>query len=962
MADNNPGLDDSRYEIEDNGFSTYLPLDTSLESDRDLNTTLNDTRNLRKCLGDTFAQMDSSHKTSSKVVVVPSKVEVSKKKTPLGEVVSKDNRKAGPCTQSVAKKTTNFEEIGEQNAITVNETITEEEEFEFSVCLRIRPCNGPSTIEVLPKGDDKTRSSRQIRTHAPQTSNAFKVARSGSVQVVKEFDFASVFGPETTQHGVYRQTVQPYIRGLFEGQSALVFCYGITNAGKTYTVTGPEQALQISGASTSWGLVPRAMQEIVDICQNRHSKDTTLHLSYYEIYNERVYDLLHDKSKFPSNGAVSLKMISHRRVGSVSGGLDLISQARKNRHSGTNCINAESSRSHAICQLRVCNKATDREADLWIVDLAGSERTKRTGGARLQEATAINQSLMSLNRCLTTLRLRTTSNDVVIPWRESKLTQLFAAHWTGPRAKRTTMLVNVNPSAVDFDETQHVLSYAAVARDVKLESKVPPATALPKTVEYGLDGRRKLAKVISKVVSKLSPKRSRNNTNQKRKMPVEDGLKNNEKQKYGYQPVTRHASKRIKPNQEASVRVESGESRQLSSLKMELSVAQADASHSKNRCRELQIELESIETSVRDEVAEEMSTQMHAMRREYDRIISGLRARLLESSGDSSEEKQLELERANKKIEQLRDQVEECEAEMQRMQVDHQSEQQRLLEENSQLRHQLEQAAANGDGSVGPSDEEESIEHTDEEREQPEEGKHKDLVRDDNKGQQDRPSVATDPTEDIHSETDGLKSRSTSVQMNVLLDNLPTSVHQPLTTNEADSADDSSLSISQQGSPTDNSMCVAAEEEASNEQVSEESDIESDVEETPEEANTDMEDSFAADEAVEMEERDPVLDDDENQEEPTRRTRRASTRIQALKKPCSKEALVQESRKVFGSILNTSYAVPEDTSLEAGFMRPKSTKPKFDPATGLFQRPKGRKPTGAEDWDKKRGAWRMSMV
>ena len=171
---------------------------------------------------------------------------------------------------------------------------------------------------------------------------------------------------------------------------------------------------------------------------------------------------------------------------SASQGIKLANIAKAKRHTSSNNINNDSSRSHCVCQLELTvipkrasmttNEKKMRSTNLWIVDLAGIERSKRTGSvyrsARQKEAAIINASLMNLMRCLQQMSDNQLSEaNGVIPFRESKLTHLFMNHLVGTSASQTSMIVNINPAAADYDETQHVLSYATVARTVKISTQ-----------------------------------------------------------------------------------------------------------------------------------------------------------------------------------------------------------------------------------------------------------------------------------------------------------------------------------------------------------------------------------------------------------------------------------------------------------------------------------------------------------
>lgn len=374
----------------------------------------------------------------------------------------------------------------------------------ISVFLRLRPSTDSShTIQIIApeSGDCPT----HIRTIAPELSNAAKFMRGGgSCGLSKEYEFTTVLSETATQRQLYEQTVQPVLPGLVQGESALVFCYGITNAGKTYTVTGPEESLQQQHAPEH-GLVPRAVTELVQTCSQADGHQ--VFLSYFEVYNEQIYDLLAAPQPLGKNRnmlldtTTTVQAVTRHLLTSVEQSMSLVRTSLKARRSALNCINQSSSRSHAVCKLTVTASLNgaihNKSADLWIVDLAGSERAKRTGGMRWQEAASINKSLMTLNRCLMALRSSgssTSQQQQHPPYRESKLTQLFGALWTVNSTARTLMIVNVNPAATDFDETQHVLAYASDAKTINLESATVDGS---KPAQYGYNGRRVLQTTVA---------------------------------------------------------------------------------------------------------------------------------------------------------------------------------------------------------------------------------------------------------------------------------------------------------------------------------------------------------------------------------------------------------------------------------------------------------------------------------
>ena len=239
-------------------------------------------------------------------------------------------------------------------------------------------------------------------------------------------------------------------------------------------------------------------------------------ISCIEIYNNYIYDLLDDSPaavdsnnqnaasssaaannansngggesmkeskslKEDARGCMYIKDVNEIEVKSTEEALDLMHRAQKRRVVASTDLNAESSRSHTIFTIRVVQSAYDPSkhnagdaasvhaknkhnlhvSQLSLVDLAGSERTKRTKntGSRLREAGSINSSLMALRNCMEALRDNVTlGSRKMVPYRDSKLTLLFKNYFEGHG--KIKMILCINPSAVEFDETivRHSLS------------------------------------------------------------------------------------------------------------------------------------------------------------------------------------------------------------------------------------------------------------------------------------------------------------------------------------------------------------------------------------------------------------------------------------------------------------------------------------------------------------------------
>ena len=285
------------------------------------------------------------------------------------------------------------------------------------------------------------------------------------------FGFDRVFDENTTQAEVYEATTRNLLDSVLDGYNATVFAYGATGCGKTHTITGTVQAP---------GVIFLTMQELFErIAERQDEKVTEVSLSYLEIYNETIRDLLVPGGskqglmlREDANQAVSVAGLSSHHPQNVQEVMDMIVRGNEYRTMSPTEANATSSRSHAVLQINVSQK--DRNADihephtmatLSIIDLAGSERASATKnrGERLQEGANINKSLLALGSCINALCDPRKKNH--IPYRNSKLTRLLKFSLGGNC--KTVMIVCVSPSSQHFDETQNTLRYANRAKNIQ---------------------------------------------------------------------------------------------------------------------------------------------------------------------------------------------------------------------------------------------------------------------------------------------------------------------------------------------------------------------------------------------------------------------------------------------------------------------------------------------------------------
>ncbi|KAI8826977.1 P-loop containing nucleoside triphosphate hydrolase protein, partial [Fimicolochytrium jonesii] len=303
-------------------------------------------------------------------------------------------------------------------------------------------------------------------------------ASSSSAQA-KSFTFDHVFDTESRQEQVYGECVQPLVERFLEGFNATVLAYGQTGSGKTYSMgTGMETA----GENFDQGIVPRAIYFLFDKLAAEQARlgdgfQYEVLVSFLELYNEELVDLLNPRSK-DGNSGLSIREDSSGRivwygvrevpVNSPEGLLEALAKGSLCRSTGSTDMNASSSRSHAIFSVILRQQRKSLVSKFHFVDLAGSERLKRTNaeGDRKKEGISINQGLLALGNVISALGddTRRSANQHV-PYRDSKLTRMLQDSLGGN--SQTLMLACVSPSSSNYAETLNTLNYANRARNIK---------------------------------------------------------------------------------------------------------------------------------------------------------------------------------------------------------------------------------------------------------------------------------------------------------------------------------------------------------------------------------------------------------------------------------------------------------------------------------------------------------------
>ncbi|NXW63217.1 KIF4 protein, partial [Eurystomus gularis] len=303
----------------------------------------------------------------------------------------------------------------------------------------------------------------------------------GEPQVVvgndKSFTYDYVFDPSVEQEEVFNTAVAPLIRGIFKGYNATVLAYGQTGSGKTYSMGGTYTANQEHEPSV--GVIPRVIKLLFKEKEQRQDWEFVLKVSYLEIYNEDILDLLcpsRERSsqisirEDPKEG-IKIVGLTERNVSCAQDTVCCLEQGNNSRTVASTAMNSQSSRSHAIftiCidQKKKNDKNSSFHSKLHLVDLAGSERQKKTKaeGDRLKEGININRGLLCLGNVISALGDENKKSGFV-PYRDSKLTRLLQDSLGGN--SHTLMIACVSPADSNLEETLNTLRYADRARKIK---------------------------------------------------------------------------------------------------------------------------------------------------------------------------------------------------------------------------------------------------------------------------------------------------------------------------------------------------------------------------------------------------------------------------------------------------------------------------------------------------------------
>ncbi|XP_053688773.1 kinesin-like protein subito [Sabethes cyaneus] len=444
--------------------------------------------------------------------------------------------------------------------VNLEELLTHDSECSSTRSSSLSHIDSPASLEHDEAAAETSKDSETVRVYLrmrpcsknnPYSTheNMLVVKNVDEYSPERQYMFTDIFNGHLSQAEVYDRCIKSAIRNITGDRGATFLTYGTSASGKTYTLLG---------TNNNPGIIPRAIEQIfveqasnisphpsfrIDrtsisfldddtVCEElkkvkcmksmlqntetchplmkskirrehtfQPKKDPDVRVfiwvSFVEIYNENVYDLLAFDSIFTkrkpmkvlsNEGNAYIKDLSCIFAGSSEDALSILEFGLQSATYGSTEVNSNSSRSHSIFSITVVSYSLATQHVSYSVykfcDLAGSERLKKTGnhGERLKEAQKINTSLLVLGRCLETVHKNQKNKKLaeLVPVRESKLTMLIQSALLG--REKLTMIVNLFPTEESYDENLNVLNFSSIAKQIVLQKR--PTQKNNRTTRY----------------------------------------------------------------------------------------------------------------------------------------------------------------------------------------------------------------------------------------------------------------------------------------------------------------------------------------------------------------------------------------------------------------------------------------------------------------------------------------------
>eukprot|EP00924_Labyrinthula_sp_SR-Ha-C_P005529 snap_masked-scaffold_68-processed-gene-0.49-mRNA-1 protein AED:0.36 eAED:0.41 QI:0/-1/0/1/-1/1/1/0/1299 len=405
------------------------------------------------------------------------------------------------------------QETSSETISTLNSTAMEEN---ISVCIRLRPYKSEDDIPSPWETSDATLSLRNVPGQ-------------------NSYEFDKVFKESVKTKEVYDVAARGVVSSVFKGMNGTIFAYGQTGAGKSYTMHGDGEKI---------GIMDYAVHQIHEEISQRENCDFLIKVSFIEIYNDKINDLLNPKGKnlgirMDGSNGFKVDSLTEENVSAVSDIIHIHRRGEQNRHVSETNMNTHSSRSHSVLKIHIMMKEKEVEIDdshstprkgakkkqlksgsgsslercahennskgdsfagvrvaqLTLVDLAGSERQKsaKTKGKTLSEGIKINNSLSVLSKVISQI----SKGESFVSYRDNPLTQVLKKSLGGN--SRTTLICCLRQDPEWIDESKSTVYFGQTAKTVRNTVKVN--TVMSEKVE--LLQLRKLVKLLTSENSKL---------------------------------------------------------------------------------------------------------------------------------------------------------------------------------------------------------------------------------------------------------------------------------------------------------------------------------------------------------------------------------------------------------------------------------------------------------------------------
>ena len=348
------------------------------------------------------------------------------------------------------------------------------------IAIRLRPLL-PDEKKISDIKTISTYENSTLRLLMPVNFNPYEKTNYINFENVKikqyKYNFDYAFNENTTQEEIYNLTAKNFISNILNGFNSTIITYGGTGTGKTYTMIG-------NGKEP--GIIIRIINDLFHEFQNENLDSLyQIQMSYFEIYNEIIYDLLNKNNTIeilndPKKGFI-ISGISKKKINNSIEGYKILIQGNRNRKEGKNSFNKNSSRSHVILKIQIVKKflnnfininntlinyAEQSEfGELILVDLAGAEKDKKF--TKNSEGYYINKSLFVLSNCMNSLVNMKNTN--FIHWRDSKLTKILKKYLSGN--SKIVMIANISPSIISIKDTLFTIQFCESVKGIKVNAQ-----------------------------------------------------------------------------------------------------------------------------------------------------------------------------------------------------------------------------------------------------------------------------------------------------------------------------------------------------------------------------------------------------------------------------------------------------------------------------------------------------------